>query len=719
MNSRSDSRFCSGVIRFALAGLIIGATLSVGASHAAAQEKFPAITAWDTNTYGGGFDIHWGDLSSKGSVVLPNPLVGKLSNSLEDPWLRVRTEGTLYYSNTTRYANGQYSSGYSTTPILSTEPHYFQPYLNAIPTAPQNYEHLYQHQSITLPDYEYAHWKDVFLSKNLPYYWADISGDVWGTDPDPASPTYGQIILQPFDDWFSVFPTDPDYWHPYLQYAFIDTIDQQPPAADKSNMALVQSQAGQTHSRGLLFVANDVEFKGNANPVVNQDILDADGNPFVVMPDGTVAPDTTMYINHRGFFLSWGEIQTSGKRTVYGAVFGEQNFSGSGLLSVWYDYRIEGEINAIDVPVAYVSFATTTSMVSESIGTTTVTVTLDHPADPLWTYVDYAVIAGGTAVSPDDYSLLGTGTLEFAPGVVTQDVLLSIVDDSLLESPETVLLQLSNPINAHMGSPDTHTLTIIDNEPTPTPSPSPTPTPSLTPTDTPTATPTPTPVCDQPGDENHDCAVDLGEVNQAILAFRGEIPPPSSVDTDGNGVVSVDELNAVIGNYRGDIPPVTPEPSITPTPSPTPAPTPAGPCDLPGDENNDCVVDLDEMTAVLNAYRDPVSYPAPPSADTDGNGVIDQAELDAVLDAYSNPLPTLTPVPTPTPSPSPTPTPIGGCGVPGDENGDCVIDLQELNAVVAAYRYGDPAPPSADTDGNGVISVSELNAVMLEYRANL
>ena len=685
----------------ALAAGIACAALSLSAVPLSAQDQFPAITAWDYNVYGGGFGIHWGDLSANGSIVLPNPLTGKLSNSVDDPWLRVRTEDTLYYSNTSRYANGQYASGYSTIPIGSAEPHYYQPYLNAIPAAPQNYEHLYQHQSITLPAYQYDHWRALFQAKNLPYYWADASGGIWGTDREPASPTYGQAVLRSFDLWFSVFPTDSDYWDPYLQYAFIDTIDQQPPAADGSNMALIQSQAGQTHSRGLIFVANNVEFKGNANPVANQDILDENGQQFVVRPDDTIPPPSSFYVNHRGFFLSWGQITTSGKRTVYGAVFGQGNFAGTGTLDVWFDYRTEGLINAIDVPVANVSFASAASSVPESIGTATVTVTLDHPADPLGSTVEYSILAGGTAVPPDDYTLLGTGLLTFPPGVQTQDISLTVVDDAALEGDETVLLQLSNPADATLVSPATHTLTIIDDEATPTPSPS------------------PTPICEDAGDENHDCEVDLGEVNQALLAYRGAIPPPPSVDTSGDGTVDLAEINAVLANYRGYIPPITPAPSPTPAPSATPYPTPAGPCDLPGDENNDCVVDLNELNAVLNAYRDPGAYPAPPTADADGNGTISPFELNAVLLAYRDPGPTPTVTPTVTPSASPSPPPAGGCGIAGDEKGDCFVELEELNATVRAYRYGDPAPSSADADSDGFISLFELNAVMIAYRNSL
>ena len=43
-----------------------------------------------------------------------------------------------------------------------------------------------------------------------------------------------------------------------------------------------------------------------------------------------------------------------------------------------------------------------------------------------------------------------------------------IIDDSIDEANETVIVTLSNPSNATLGSDDAHTYTITDNESTPT-----------------------------------------------------------------------------------------------------------------------------------------------------------------------------------------------------------------------------------------------------------
>lgn len=72
--------------------------------------------------------------------------------------------------------------------------------------------------------------------------------------------------------------------------------------------------------------------------------------------------------------------------------------------------------------------------------------------------------ADGTATAPEDYD--NTPILvSFASGETNQTVNIPIVDDSLLEGNETVNLSLSNPTGgATLGSQNTATLTIVDND---------------------------------------------------------------------------------------------------------------------------------------------------------------------------------------------------------------------------------------------------------------
>jgi hypothetical protein len=78
--------------------------------------------------------------------------------------------------------------------------------------------------------------------------------------------------------------------------------------------------------------------------------------------------------------------------------------------------------------------------------------------------VDYAVV-GGTAGPGGDFNGIVPGTLTFGPGVLSRTLTIGIVNDAAAEGPETIVLGLSNPSGAVIGTPGTTTLTIGDNEP--------------------------------------------------------------------------------------------------------------------------------------------------------------------------------------------------------------------------------------------------------------
>ena len=75
----------------------------------------------------------------------------------------------------------------------------------------------------------------------------------------------------------------------------------------------------------------------------------------------------------------------------------------------------------------------------------------------------------GTATgSGTDYTL-ANGTLTISAGATTGTITIAgIIDDSIDEPNETVIVTLSNPSNATLGSDSAHTYTINDDENTPT-----------------------------------------------------------------------------------------------------------------------------------------------------------------------------------------------------------------------------------------------------------
>ena len=79
--------------------------------------------------------------------------------------------------------------------------------------------------------------------------------------------------------------------------------------------------------------------------------------------------------------------------------------------------------------------------------------------------VDYADAGGGTATSGTDYDRITAGTLTFAPGTTTQPINVTVRGDTTDEQNETVMVTLSNPVNATIESGrGTGTGTITDDD---------------------------------------------------------------------------------------------------------------------------------------------------------------------------------------------------------------------------------------------------------------
>jgi len=110
-----------------------------------------------------------------------------------------------------------------------------------------------------------------------------------------------------------------------------------------------------------------------------------------------------------------------------------------------------------DDPLPIVQFSAGTYQVFEDAGKAIITVTL-NTASGQTVGVDYAT-SDGTATAGDDYTST-SGTLIFNPGQTSLTFEVRIRTDSILDPNETVLLELSNPDDATLGTPATATLTI-------------------------------------------------------------------------------------------------------------------------------------------------------------------------------------------------------------------------------------------------------------------
>lgn len=107
-----------------------------------------------------------------------------------------------------------------------------------------------------------------------------------------------------------------------------------------------------------------------------------------------------------------------------------------------------------------VGFAAATASGVESIATASIEISLDQ-AGLVASTVDYTIT--GTAIAGTDFNL-AAGTLNFAAGDISETIGLSIVDDLLIEEDETVIITLSNPSEASMGTELVHTYTIVNDD---------------------------------------------------------------------------------------------------------------------------------------------------------------------------------------------------------------------------------------------------------------
>ncbi len=108
-----------------------------------------------------------------------------------------------------------------------------------------------------------------------------------------------------------------------------------------------------------------------------------------------------------------------------------------------------------------VSFASSSSKAPENEGTHHVAVRI-NPAPAVPFTLTYGT--GGTATENADYSITGSRVISVATGRTSVNIPIGITDDDVKESNETVILTLESGTGYTVGSPGTHTLTIVDND---------------------------------------------------------------------------------------------------------------------------------------------------------------------------------------------------------------------------------------------------------------
>lgn len=131
--------------------------------------------------------------------------------------------------------------------------------------------------------------------------------------------------------------------------------------------------------------------------------------------------------------------------------------------------RVLGAAVAGTSTAPVVSFGAASATVAENAGVIQIPVRLSAASSQAVTVQVAVATPGGTATSPSDYTFT-TQTLTFpANSTATQNATLTIVDDAAVESAETIILTLQNPLpaGAVTAATGSYTITITDND-TPT-----------------------------------------------------------------------------------------------------------------------------------------------------------------------------------------------------------------------------------------------------------
>jgi len=110
------------------------------------------------------------------------------------------------------------------------------------------------------------------------------------------------------------------------------------------------------------------------------------------------------------------------------------------------------------------NFNASSSNGSESNTSVNIDITISNADASNDTKVDYKIIGGTASGGGTDYTL-ADGTLTIPAGSGTNGAItVSINNDAMLEDDETIIIELTNPINCNLGTTTTHTYTINDDD---------------------------------------------------------------------------------------------------------------------------------------------------------------------------------------------------------------------------------------------------------------
>jgi hypothetical protein len=241
----------------------------------------------------------------------------KLSNFIDTgptdygDWTKARSNAYFYKKNggTNYYMNGTTDGDPNFSATAVDDPYNTSP-------VDIGYEgfagRFMQNQSLVFPTFDYDDYKEIALRRGE-YYTTNVDGDVFRDG----------FQVNPYDAIFSMGVNDDNRW------VFIDTINQQPPADDLSNLATISLSGKSPHFKGLLYLAANLDTAGMGNP---PSIIGYD-------PDGAARTIKKVFIN--GLCYSAGNWESTGNPVIYGSMVMQHEVTGRGTPEVWYNSRLK------------------------------------------------------------------------------------------------------------------------------------------------------------------------------------------------------------------------------------------------------------------------------------------------------------------------------------------------------------------------------------------
>lgn len=227
----------------------------------------------------------------------------------------------------------------------------------------------------------------------------------------------------------------------------------------ESSSPVLGFQLNLSASSGTLVLNNFVngDFSTSTDDVLDSSVGDfevASGiflNPLTIPPDRLVGQfDATPPTAPGDYLVSTNVLAGLNNDTIFSDVNGNPI-----AINDFGDLIIR-----VAEPPPIVNFTTDTSNAAEDAGTITVTAELSAAtgAD-----VTLPFTITGTATNGSDFTIT-TSPITITAGQTSGDITISVIDDTDVESAETVVVTLDTPTGADLGATTVHTATIEDND---------------------------------------------------------------------------------------------------------------------------------------------------------------------------------------------------------------------------------------------------------------